>query len=211
MLLGSASPRRRQLLETVGLPLVVTTVEVDESPRSGEGPAAYLRRVVATKHAAVRDRWDQAQRSAADGATELAACAALLVADTVVVRDGHIMGKPRHDAHARAMLGELAGTEHQVMTRFVVDAPEVTGCPHAETVTTRVWFRALEEAQLERYVETGEGQDKAGGYAIQGVGSLLVERIEGSYANVVGLPLCAVVTALQSLGLVGPLPLRSEA
>ncbi len=211
LLLGSASPRRRELLEQVGLPLVVTTVDIDESIRPGESPAAYLDRVVAAKGAAVEERWARARAGASPGGADLARCGALLVADTVVVRDDHIMGKPRHDDHAREMLANLAGAEHQVLTRFVVEAPDVVGCPHSETVATRVWFRHLELEQLERYVATGEGRDKAGGYAIQGIGSLLVERIEGSYANVVGLPLCAVVVTLQRLGLVGPLPLPSEA
>ncbi|MBW2457095.1 MAG: septum formation protein Maf [Deltaproteobacteria bacterium] len=211
LLLGSASPRRRALLQTVGLPLVVTTVAVDESTRPGERPAAYLERVVAAKLAAVEERWDRARLGPSPDRAELARCAALLVADTVVVRDDHIMGKPRDDDDARQMLAELAGAEHQVLTRFVIAAPDVEGCPHAETVATRVWFRQVDGAQLERYVATGEGRDKAGGYAIQGIGSLWVERIAGSYANVVGLPLCAVVATLQRLGLVGPLPLPSEA
>jgi len=209
LLLGSASPRRRALLQSVGLPLVVTTVDVDESTRTGESPADYLRRVVVAKHDAVRERHDRAVAGSREG-DELASCAALLVADTVVVQGDRLMGKPRDDAHAREMIAALVGAEHQVLTRFIVDSAGTDGCPTGETVATSVWFRHVDDGQIDRYVATGEGRDKAGAYAIQGIGALLVERIAGSYANVVGLPLCAVVATLQRLGLVGPLPLTSS-
>ena len=211
LMLGSASPRRRELLTTVGVPLVVATVTVDEATRPGDSPGAYLERVVDTKHRAAVELWDRARASSSDSDAALARCPALLVADTVVVHRGDIMGKPRDDAHGRAMLAALAGHEHQVMTRFVIDEPGSGRSPSAETVITRVWFVELGSPQLERYVATGEGRDKAGGYAIQGIGSLLVARIDGSYCNVVGLPVSAVVMTLQSLGLLGPLPLADGA
>ncbi len=225
LLLGSASPRRRELLTTVGVPLVVATVAVDEAITSGESPDAYLKRVVQSKHQAAVQLWERARASSGDVDGEVGRCVALLVADTVVVQQGHIMGKPRDDAHAKAMLSALSGERHQVMTRFIIDELGAGGSPSlpsspsssstqwvsAQTVSTQVWFADLDQAQLDRYVATGEGRDKAGGYAIQGIGALLVERIDGSYSNVVGLPVCAVVSRLQGRGLVGPLPLADEA
>jgi septum formation protein len=186
-LLGSGSPRRRELLGAAGLPLCVRAPgELDESVRPGEDLDGYLARVVALKLAA-------ASRS-----PERARCAAALVADTVVVLEGEILGKPRDDAYARAMVRRLAGREHLVATRFALEAG---GVGHEETVRTRVWFRALTGAQIDGYVATGEGRDKAGAYAIQGIGAGIVARIDGSHTNVIGLPLSEVVTALERLGL----------
>jgi septum formation protein len=210
LLLGSASPRRRELLTTIGVPLSVASVAVDEAIGPGETPDAYLERVVESKRQAAVGLWDQARASSPDVDQQLARCAGLLVADTVVVHQGHILGKPRDDGHARAMLTALAGQPHQVMTRFAIDEPGSGRPVSAETVSTQVWFVELDPAQLERYVATGEGRDKAGAYAIQGIGSLLVERIDGSYSNVVGLPVSAVVRTLKGRGLIGPLPLTDE-
>lgn len=183
LVLASASPRRRALLERVGVPLVVRPVDVDEAVRPGEGAYAYLERVVADKAAAAR-------RAAPGGL--------MLVADTSVIVDGEVLGKPGDDDEARAMVGRLQGREHEVATRFAL------GDAHAETVRTRVWFRPLADPQIRRYVATGEGRDKAGAYGIQGVGAMLVSRIEGSYTNVVGLPLAEVIVALEGLGWTGP-------
>jgi septum formation protein len=190
ILLASASPRRRDLLERAGVPLEVRAVGVDEAPRDGEGWHAYVERVVQDKLAA-------AQRL-----PEALGAAAVLVADTVVVQHGAILGKPAGDAHARAMIAALAGARHEVATRFALGTADGQ-LLHAETVVTAVWFRPLDAAQVDRYVATGEGVDKAGAYAIQGVGAMLVQRIEGSYSNVVGLPLCEVVIALERLGIRG--------
>ena len=193
LLLASASPRRRELLERVGVPIVVQAVDVDESTIVGEGALAYLERIV------------QAKAAAAMALPQWARCAALLVADTAVVIDGAILGKPRSDAEAVAMLTRLADATHEVSTRFAIVADSVR---HSATVSTEVTFRAFDEQQVERYVATGEGRDKAGGYGIQGIGAMLVRHIDGSYANVVGLPITAVVEALQSFGLIGALPVE---
>jgi septum formation protein len=196
LLLGSASPRRWQLLETLGLPLSRVVVEVDEDPRPGEPVDVYLERIVADKLAAV-------------GTTSaVAGCGAVLVADTAVVQDGTLLGKPRDDAEATSMIRALAGRQHEVRTRFALAAPErPTAAAHAETVVTLVRFRALDDDEVARYVATGEGRDKAGGYAVQGIGGFAVDRIEGSYSNVVGLPVCEVVLALRRTGLLGAFPL----
>ena len=185
LVLASASPRRRELLERVGVPLVVRPTDVDEALHSGEDAYAYLERVVADKSAAAR-------RTLPEGW--------LLVADTSVIVDGEVLGKPGDDDEARAMVGRLQGREHEVATRFALSG----GGEHAETVRTRVWFRRLNEGQIDRYVATGEGRDKAGAYGIQGVGAMLVSRIDGSYTNVVGLPLAEVIVALEALGWTGP-------
>lgn len=197
LLLASRSPRRRALLEQVGIPVIVRPVQVDESVRSMEGPEDYLSRVVDDKMAAA---------SALSHEPPTDGCAAILVADTAVVIEDAILGKPSSDLDAREMIAELSGREHRVMTRFAIRSlSESRG--HAETISTRVWFRPLDDAAIDHYVATGEGVDKAGAYAIQGIGAMLVSGITGDYANVVGLPIGAVVVALQQLGLVGHVPI----
>ena len=190
--LGSASPRRRALLESVGIPLVVVSVDVDESKKQGETPEAYLARIVEDKLAAVLA--DERARAAS----------IVLVADTVVLLEGAILGKPADADEARSMVTKLSGRVHEVRTRFALGV--AAGVVHAETVGTSVEFRDLEPGEIERYVATGEGVDKAGAYAIQGVGSFAVRRIEGSYANVVGLPVCEVILALRRAGQLGAFP-----
>jgi septum formation protein len=195
LLLGSASPRRLEILRTLGLPVQVVAVDVDEACRAGELPDVYLERVIASKLAAV------AERAAAH------TCGALLVADTIVLLGRDILGKPCDRAEAARMLRALSGNEHEVWTRFAVSSP---GLPEralrSETVRTRVVFRELRDDEIERYAATGEGLDKAGAYAIQGVGAFAVARVVGSYSCVVGLPACEVVVALRDTGLLAPFP-----
>jgi septum formation protein len=197
LLLGSGSPRRREILANLRVPVVVHVADADESTRAGEGATAYLERVVRAKLAAVT-----AVYAPGNASGEAAATAAVLVADTSVIDDGAILGKPADTDEAEAMIARLAGRTHEVWTRFAVGAPEV-GCRvlHEETVVTRVTFRPLSAAQVRAYAESGEGTDKAGAYAVQGLGAGLVARIEGSYTNVVGLPACEVLVALEGLGL----------
>jgi septum formation protein len=191
--LGSASPRRRALLEGIGLPLVLVPVDVDERCRGDETPEAYLARVVEDKlEAALAD--DRARGASV-----------VLVADTIVLLGGQILGKPAGSAEARSMLTQLAGRTHEVRTRFALGVSG-RGAVHAETVATAVEFRALDTDEIDRYVATGEGTDKAGAYAIQGIGSFAVRRIEGSYANVVGLPVCEVIVALRHTGHLATFP-----
>ncbi len=199
ILLGSGSPRRREILGNLRVPFVVHVAPADESTLPGEAAAPYLERVVLAKLAAVAAAF--APASVAFAAVRESA--AVLVADTSVIESGDILGKPEGTDQAEAMIARLAGRTHEVWTRFVIGtpsaAPEVL---HAATVITRVTFRALAARQVRAYAESGEGSDKAGGYAVQGLGAGLVSRIEGSYTNVVGLPACEVLVALEELGLV---------
>jgi septum formation protein len=177
----------------IEVPFVVRPVDVDESTQRAELACDYLERVTATKLEAVRG-------------CDLATPRAVLVADTVVVApDGWILGKPVDDNDARRMIGRLAGTTHEVRTRFLLAEGGKGGAVlHAETVTTLVTFRTITEGEARAYAATGEGRDKAGAYAVQGRAATFVERIEGSYTNVVGLPLCQVVVAMRALGWLSP-------
>jgi len=128
----------------------------------------------------------------------------IIAADTIGVLDGRILGKPLDASHARKMLAQMSGRCHRVITGFTV-IDSATGKTVSRTVETKVYFRKLSRAEIVRYVETGEPLDKAGAYAIQGLGALLVERIEGDYNNVIGLPLTALVQVLRSFGIRLPL------
>jgi septum formation protein len=193
LVLGSASPRRREILTGLGIPILVVPAEVDESVRPAESPERYLERVVLDKLASARAR--VGERSGA----------CILVADTSVVLGSEILGKPGDHLEAVSMLERLGGTRHRVLTRYALG--DVDGTPLcARTVETEVWMRAASAEELQRYAATGEGLDKAGAYAVQGIGSFLVERIVGSYSNVVGLPACEVIVDLKQLGLLGPFP-----
>jgi septum formation protein len=190
LLLGSASPRRRELLAVLRIPFRVAVAGVDEDVCGGESPEGYLERVVPAKLAAVL------------GSGRAQGVGAVLVADTIVVLEDTILGKPADVDEAEGMLARLSGRSHRVLTRYAIARGSA---PHAmvaaRTVQTRVTMRSASAVELRRYAESGEGFDKAGAYAVQGLGSFLVERLEGSYANVVGLPVCEVVLDLQSAGL----------
>lgn len=181
IVLASASPRRRELLASIGIEVDVRPMSVDESVHAGERADDYVLRVA------------RAKRDAALLETE----APVLAGDTSVVLDGVVLGKPESDAHALAMLTGLAGRAHQVMTAVAVGYGEA----RAEVlVTTEVEFRDASREELERYVRTGEGRDKAGAYAIQGIGAGLVRGIRGSYGAVVGLPQVETIDLLQRIG-----------
>lgn len=196
LLLGSGSPRRREILATLGLPLVVASASIDETPRDGEAPPDYLARVTRDKLAAVA-RLPEAARAGA-----------VIVADTTVILDDRPLGKPADAAEARAMLRSLSGRAHHVSTCFALSGPaDPALVVHQETVTSRVVFRALDDDEIAGYAATGEGLDKAGAYAIQGIGAFAVARVEGSYSNVVGLPACEVISALRATGLLARFPL----
>ena len=191
---GAFATPPRKLLARIAVPFVVRVADVDERLLAGEAPGRYAERVVAAKLAAV-------------AVIAPPSAAGILVADTVVVApDGGILGKPRDLMPTPArMIEKLAGAVHRVSTRFVLAAPDL-GLPggfraaHAETVTTRVAFRALSGNEVAAYVDTGEGRDKAGAYAVQGNAAAFVDWIEGSVTGVVGLPLSQVVCALRGLG-----------
>ncbi|WP_394830938.1 Maf family protein [Pendulispora rubella] len=190
IILGSGSPRRREILEALRIPFIVRIPQVDESVHEGEAPEVYLDRIVRAKLAAIHGLLDAGERQRA----------IVLVADTSVIHRDQILGKPSSVEDAEDMVRGLAGDTHEVKTRFLLaftgeDAGIVPF--HAETVTTRVTFRALSEDEVRDYAASGEGLDKAGAYAVQGFGASLVSRIEGSYSNVVGLPACELVVALR--------------
>lgn len=190
LLLGSASPRRRELCAGLGLPIRVAPADVCEDLRAGESPSAYLERVVADKLLAVAERAEPP-------------FAAILVADTIVVLHDEILGKPSDAADAERLLSRIVGRTHVVLTRYAIKGPEAE---LARTVESRVSMRAASSDEVARYARTGEGLDKAGAYAAQGIGAFLVERIEGSYTNVIGLPVCEVVLDLRAAGLLGDFP-----
>ena len=180
IVLASRSPRRAELLSAAGFEFDVHAVEIDETPRPGEPAAVYVERLAIEKaQAAFKDLPDQHQ--------------VVLGADTTVVLDGRILGKPEDRADAIAMLTALSGRAHEVMTGIaIVSALGVrSGVAH-----TRVWFAAITNEDISWYVGTGEPTDKAGAYAIQGLASRFIIRIEGSYTNVVGLPVTLVSSIL---------------
>jgi septum formation protein len=173
----------------IGVPFVVCPADADETARAGEAPLRYVERVTRAKLEAVRQR-------------ELGLAVRVIVADTVVVApDGALLGKPRDDDDAARMLRSLAGATHAVSTCFMLALRDAASEPrHVQTVTTRVTFRPLSPGEVRDYVTGGEGRDKAGGYAVQGLGAAFVERIEGSFTGVVGLPVCELLVALRALG-----------
>ena len=207
LLLGSGSPRRREILANLGVPFVVHVAGADETIHDGEGPRAYLERVVRAKLAAVAEVYALGASSPL-APRDVTITTAVLVADTSVIDGVTILGKPADLREAEAMIARLAGRTHEVWTRFAIGRVDPIGASvrslvvaHEQTVVTRVAFRALSTAQIRAYAESGEGLDKAGGYAVQGRGAGIVERIEGSYTNVVGLPACELLLALEGLGL----------
>ncbi len=185
IVLGSGSPRRRELLEQLGLTFTVIAPDVDESPLPGEDPIAYVGRVAIDKV------------SAAFSADGVAPDSLVIAADTTVEIDGEIIAKPVDIDDARAMLRRLSGRTHRVHTGVALKRGDrvVTA-----TVTSLVKFVALTDETIEWYVRTGEPLDKAGAYAIQGAGSVLVESVEGSVSNIIGLPLHTVVALAAELG-----------
>jgi septum formation protein len=190
LVLASASPRRRDILGQLGLVFDVIESAVDEPDRERELPEAYARELAALKAEAVAARL----------ATEAKyAGAFVLGADTIVVIDERVLGKPRDDAHAREMVGLLAGRFHEVITAVAVRQVG-SSLTKDIAVRTRVAFRALTAAEVARYVATGEGRDKAGSYAIQGVGTGIVRAIDGSHSNVVGLPASETLALLSDVG-----------
>ena len=179
LVLASASPRRRALLEQLGIPLRIEPPHVDETVLAGERAEAYVLRLARKKAEVVHDRHPHAT---------------VLAADTSVVLDGVVLGKPATAEEALAMLRTLAGRTHQVLTAVAVAGGG------ERLVTASVTFTTATEAALRWYVSTGEPMDKAGAYAVQGIGGFLVERIEGSHSAVVGLPLVETLELLREAG-----------
>jgi len=190
LILASASPRRLDLLRQVGIaPDRIDPAEVDETPRPREKPADYAKRIARAKLAAVAPRHPGAY---------------LLAADTVVACGRRILPKAEDAATARACLLHLSGRRHRVLGGVIVQAPD--GRQAARLVVTVVGFKRLQPDEIAAYLESGEWHGKAGGYAIQGRAAAFVPRINGSYANVVGLPVVETLGLLRGLGWRPPAP-----
>ncbi len=184
LILGSSSPRRRELLALLRLPYSIQSPDIDESVQAGEAPFAYVQRLSQSKAAAVAQAHE---------------AGTILAADTIVVLLGEIMGKPRDEADARDMLQRLRGTQHRVLTSVSVrDA--TTDKTITDVCESKVTIRAMGDEEIAAYVATGNPMDKAAAYAIQNVEFAPVEQVVGCPTNVMGLPMCHVVRSLRRLG-----------
>jgi septum formation protein len=181
--LASSSPRRRELLSQIGVAHVVAGADIDETVHPGESPRAYVSRLAREKALAIRSAGQRLP---------------VLAADTTVVVDGVIFGKPRDRAHATYMLGQLAGRQHEVLTAVALVGEHGIG---ERLSSNTVCFRKISSDECAAYWETGEPRDKAGGYAIQGLGAVFVESLSGSYSAVMGLPLFETGELLQAAGI----------
>lgn len=180
--LASASPRRRELLQQIGVEFELVQAAIDESVLPAEDPASYVQRLALAKALA--------------GMQAIAGRLPVLGADTTVVVDQHILGKPANKTEFLQMMQLLSGRQHQVMTAVAL----VSATQQLQVLSvTDVWFRSLSSAELLAYWDSGEPHDKAGGYGIQGQAARFVQRINGSYSGVVGLPLCETDQLLQQL------------
>lgn len=183
--LASASPRRRELLTQIGVAHNLLPVDIDETPFPGEAACDYVQRLAREKAVTAWARLDHSQPLC------------VLGADTTVVLDGRILGKPADQAEGLAMLAALSGQAHQVLT--AVALVDERRCD-VRLVESRVAFRPISPEEAERYWASGEPVDKAGGYAIQGLGAVYVRDLQGSYSGVVGLPLCETAELLAAFG-----------
>lgn len=184
--LASGSPRRRELLTQIGVPFTAVSADIDETPLAHETPSAYVERLARGKAEAGR----RVLHADVDGC--------VLGADTAVVLDGRILGKPLDQAEAMTMLLSLSGREHEVLTAIaVLDGQRC----ESRVVSSRVRFRSITEQEAAAYWASGEPRDKAGGYGIQGLGAVFVAGLEGSYSAVVGLPLCETAELLGHFGI----------
>lgn len=190
IVLASASPRRREILTALGVSFEAHAMDVDESPAVGESASGLARRVARAKAEACVRRFGPGRY--------------VLAADTVVDVDGVGLGKPEDDADARRMLTLLSGRAHQVRTAVAL---AFGGELRVIEVVTEVWFRPLDAGTIDRYVASGEGRDKAGAYAVQGLGAGLVLSITGSPSNVIGLPAAETVDLLVEAGALACWPL----
>jgi septum formation protein len=191
VILASASPRRKELLEQINLEFDVVPSKAEEIVLPNETPEEHVLRLSIDKAAEVASRPDVEGRW-------------YIGSDTIVLCNEQILGKPADEQQAAEMLQMLSGCEHRVLSGYAI-LDRQTGEQRAEAVSTRVWFRQLTAEEIARYIATGEPMDKAGSYAIQGLGVCFVAGIEGSYTNVVGLPLCRLTLGLKELGV--PLPI----
>lgn len=180
-ILASASPRRRELLRSIGLDFRIIPAHVDENYLAGESPYQHVRRLSTIKAMAVAQKYQKAW---------------VLGADTIVVIDETILGKPKNKAQAKNMLKKLSGREHKVFTG-VTFAHRTLNIYERKVVQSTVRFKTISTEEMNWYTACDEPYDKAGGYAVQGKGAIFIKSIRGSYSNVIGLPLCEVVELLK--------------
>lgn len=211
LVLASASPRRKELLEKVGFSVKPMPSTIDEDRDPGEPAETFVKRMARTKVLTVVDRIQQTLYPEAEmarlrgGLMRETPLRWVLGADTVVVLGDEILGKPRDHEDAGGMLGRLAGTDHFVLTGFCLYDMRKNK-EGLQAVTTQVRMKAMTRSEIEKYLSVGESMDKAGSYAIQGVGAYLVDGLVGSYTNVVGLPVCQVVEMMVEMGAADILP-----
>jgi len=191
LILGSSSPRRADLLQQIGIDFTVIQPNIDESVMTGELAQSYVQRMAKNKYLSI-------QEGLLKGKPNLDQNDIVLCADTIVVIETEIMGKPRDKEEGLSMLERLSGCDHKVITGVTVGQNNHFVSFFVETIVT---FRILKKEECLAYWSTGEPQDKAGGYGIQGIGSVFIQSISGSYSNVVGLPLMETNQALEKLGI----------
>jgi septum formation protein len=181
LILASASPRRREMLKSVGLNFKIIPAHVNEDYLAGESPRQHVKRLSADKAMVIARKHPQAW---------------VLGADTIVVIDGMILGKPKNKAQAHKMLRKLSGREHKVFTGFSI-VHIATKVYKTQVIQSAVRFKTISPEEMEWYIACDEPYDKAGGYAVQGKGACFIRSIRGSFTNVIGLPLCEVMEALE--------------
>lgn len=188
LVLASTSPRRKELLQQIGVGFTQLKIDINEDVLPGEDPSDYVLRM--------------AEEKAAEGFKHLSVSdqnqSVVLSADTTVVCDGQILAKPESLDHSKAILARLSGRQHTVMTAIALHSLDKS-CK--KVVTTVVTFRKIDDAEIEAYWQTGEPQDKAGSYGIQGLAAIFVDNINGSYSNVVGLPLCETAESIKEFNI----------
>ncbi|PZE19969.1 Maf family protein [Paenibacillus xerothermodurans] len=190
LVLASSSPRRQELIRTLQLPFEIRVSDVNEDTATGLEPWEIVEQLSSRKASAVCEMYRSVQPREA----------IVIGSDTIVALDGQVLGKPKHKADAVSMLYALQGRAHQVFTGVAcIDLS--SGTHLVDHRATSVFMKPLTDRQIERYVETGEPMDKAGSYAIQGIGATMVERIEGDYFTVVGLPMALLSDLLERLGM----------
>lgn len=199
LVLASASPRRRELLEQIGIRFVVQTADVDETPLPGESPEVLVERLAIMKAEAV---WEQ-QNAVVEASYAGDDCLygnllPVLGSDTLGILNGELLTKPLDFADARQMLRKMSGQQHVILTAVALKTQHGTS---VITSHNMVKFRSVTDAEILAYWNTGEPQDKAGAYAIQGRGAILIERLEGSYSGVMGLPLFETAQLLAAAGI----------
>jgi septum formation protein len=182
-ILASESPRRREILKSVGLKFKIVPAHVNEDYLAGESPQEHVKRLSHDKAIAIARKFPEAW---------------VLGADTIVVIDGMILGKPKNKAQAKNMLQRLSGREHKVFTGFTIVNMANKNCS-TKVVQSAVRFKTISPEELDWYIACDEPYDKAGGYAIQGKGAYFIQSIRGSYTNVIGLPLCEVLETLKKV------------